>query len=1738
MRSDLRRLSHYTQRLDILCMNRFRPLAVSVAALLPLFSPLLAPPAASAQTWNGGNGTWGTAGNWSSNTVPNSSSAEVVFPSSGPGLVVVYLEGASYTVNKLTFIGDADGKEKIFDGTIILAGGGATVNVGPGGGDRETVRMDTGSSLQLNTAVTFNTSDATSVIFVHAGTITGAGSLVKTGAGSMIIDTASTYSGDTQLNGGTITIRNGAALSTGNVTFGAGSTGTLRGDGNITVTNPALMLDTGATGTFSAADGTSLTLQPANGITVGNNANLVFGRAGDTGTVVLGGRLTGYSPTGTLSVTAGTLRAEAGVRTLGMLTEGLASTTVAAGATLDFNDAGTPADENRIRIRNLQGAGRVHTGSDVSTKLSLSSANFSGAITGAGAVLVHGDVTLSGASTYSGGTRLNSGQLRVGRSNALGSGTLEINGGTLILNDGTYLANNVSVRGDFALAGNGEAGGISGNIDLGDATRTITLPGEVQDIIYASFSGVISGSGGLTIMGTPNALPAPSMLFLDGANGNTYTGLTTVGAFGRLNLAKQNGFAIPGGVLVESNGRLAINGPENQQIQGTLTLASGGYAQIRSSQTIDDLQGSGMMEILGSNHGMDLTIRAGSFTGTIVQSPPGNEPGARLIKDGPGTFTFTGYSNHAAGTIVRGGGTLAINSDMALGDVAGGLQLQDGRLQYLASFDTARTIELSGTGGIDTGIYSSTLSGRISGGGTLVKAGEGTLRLAVSNTYTGGTVLSEGRLEVGNFNALGTGLLTIQGGTLQLDGALRIANDVSVQGDFTLAGEGSRTSTITGNIHLGGASRTITMGSDLDAIHADLSGVISGSGGVAISNPTGGSIMTIGGDSGNTFSGLLTINSLANVHLAKTNGFAAPAGAVVHQFGRLSLFSDNQQIQGTVTIETGGTLLIDRLQTIDHLQGDGLIYFNANVTSALTVLEGAFSGDIREVGSTPAALIKDGPGRLTLTGHAYHTGGTFVRGFGTLAVDSARALGDPNSELSLENGTLELLASFNSTQGVVVTGFGGIDTGDHSSTFSGVISGAGLLAKRGNGTLRLSGVNTHSGGTSIEGGVLEIFSDANLGAEGSDMRFHGGTLRLLGPLFSTRSGGINGGGATIDTNGFDAILTSQFSGEGAGLRKVGAGKLTLAGESNFSGGTYVENGTLILNGSVANDVFLGQMPRRGPQRPLMASAEAARPVFGGTGRVGGDLYNFGGIVAPGNSPGTLTVDGSFTQSASGTLQIEIAGRNSSQFDRLLIGRQANLDGVVQFISLDGFKPRRGDQFVFLTAAGGINGTFSTVELDAPLIAGRVAYTATTASLSFARRPIAPIFNGGGKDDEIISPANQQAPLPRLTANQTSVAHVLDDAINDRRLDRVFGELDRYSLPGIPGALDLIAPEELSAIYEIGIGSARVQAFNLDRHLSDLRAGRTGFSGDRFRLPGIAENAGKTVLTPDGKTTTSGKDVFTPGPDNRWSVFLSGSGEFLDIEGDGNARGYDITTSGFTLGADYRVCEGFAIGVLAGYSGTGTELAGDGHILVNSGKLGVYATGFNENWYVNALAAGGYNSYDIKRRGLGGTTRGDTDGGEFTGFLSGGYDMHTGPFTFGPFVEAQYTYVGYAGFEERGSAAPLEIQSNDSSSLQTRAGVRLAYQHQAGSIGIRPELRVGWQHEYLDRTRPTDSRFSNGAGGVFRVEGPEIGRDSLIVNASVSFSFSDRFSTYVAYDGELGRQRYESHTVSGGVGIGF
>jgi len=127
---------------------------------------------------------------------------------------------------------------------------------------------------------------------------------------------------------------------------------------------------------------------------------------------------------------------------------------------------------------------------------------------------------------------------------------------------------------------------------------------------------------------------------------------------------------------------------------------------------------------------------------------------------------------------------------------------------------------------------------------------------------------------------------------------------------------------------------------------------------------------------------------------------------------------------------------------------------------------------------------------------------------------------------------------------------------------SAVLSGSGSLIKTGGGNLLLTGTNTYSGGTEIDGGVLTVTSDAALGYSTGTITFGGGTLQSSSTFSSSRNIIFNVGGGTFDTNSFNLVLNSTMTGTGL-MTKKGTGTLFLNGADNTcTGGTLISSGTI------------------------------------------------------------------------------------------------------------------------------------------------------------------------------------------------------------------------------------------------------------------------------------------------------------------------------------------------------------------------------------------------------------------------------------------------------------------------------------------------------------------------------------------------------------------------------------------------
>jgi len=583
------------------------------------------------------------------------------------------------------------------------------------------------------------------------------------------------------------------------------------------------------------------------------------------------------------------------------------------------------------------------------------------------------------------------------------------------------------------------------------------------------------------------------------------------------------------------------------------------------------------------------------------------------------------------------------------------------------------------------------------------------------------------------------------------------------------------------------------------------------------------------------------------------------------------------------------------------------------------------------------------------------------------------------------------------------------------------------------------------------------------------------------------------------TGGFDTTVSGAMTDDPVvvantlALVKSGSGTLTLLHANTYTGGTTIEAGV----------VSIGDLNALGA----------------------GNVVVNGGTLQTFNGPRPISVQGNYTQNSGGTLRLQIGGPDSgSDSDYLIVGGNASLNGTLSLARINNYNPAAGDRVDII--GGTHSGAFSTV-------------TSTFLGL------LQPVVHYDEANDVYLLFQVGSFNVGGLTPNQKSVARNLDVAANDPAAAPLVNFLILEPLANLPHDYDLIAPEELASIYEIGFSQAVVQNNNLQRRMDDIRAGSNGFCANGF-TPQVSgkdytkESDGKVSL-PDKNT----HDVYNPAPDNRWGVFVTGSGDFVNVGNDDlNAGGYDITTGNFTVGADYRLGDHFAIGIDAGYSRSTADLVDDGRVDVDGGKIGAYATVFGKGlfgskFYVDGGVGGGLNSYDTRRTGLQDVfVRGDTDGTEFNAMISYGSDWTFGCFNVGTWSTVQYTNVSIDEFTETGSLAPLEIQDQDENSFRATTGVHASYDIKAGHFLFRPEVRAAYQHEYCDSAYQVDSRLASGAGDVFRVRGPNIGRDAALVGTGMSMQWNNRLSTYVYYDGVLGRNNYDNNAVSGGFRIGF
>jgi outer membrane autotransporter protein len=607
---------------------------------------------------------------------------------------------------------------------------------------------------------------------------------------------------------------------------------------------------------------------------------------------------------------------------------------------------------------------------------------------------------------------------------------------------------------------------------------------------------------------------------------------------------------------------------------------------------------------------------------------------------------------------------------------------------------------------------------------------------------------------------------------------------------------------------------------------------------------------------------------------------------------------------------------------------------------------------------------------------------------------------------------------------------------------------------------------------------------------------------------------------------FDRSNSMTFNGTISGSGNViqnGSGTTIIGGTNTYSGGTIINNGTLLVNNAQALGI--------------------------------GDVTVNGGVL--GADPRPINVKGNYTQNAGGTLQLNLAGPNSGQYDFLNVGGNASLAGTLRLLNL-GYTPNAGDLLRLVKTGGAVSGRFS--QFGNPFTTGpgfntiNLNYGRNFVDLQFLNLTASPPPQVPNVLIVPSTPPNPVLPPPMpprviqtvnftsfgLTPKQKTAGSLLDSVqLNPRAsgLTQLFSFLYAEPVNDLPTDLQQISLDSLSSLFEISFSNANIQKLTLEGRLDDIHNGSNGFSSN-MKVNGATVNL-EDKSGVDGKSSKGVLEpILQPGPENRWGVWVTGFGDFVNVDGDSNAEGYNFTTGGVSLGIDYRITDQVAIGAIGEYSHTWTALQPSGHIDVDSGGGGLYATWFNHGIYLSGAIYGGHNTDDSSRSSLGGLATGGTEGAEWSTFISGGYDFRFGHISVGPIASLQYTYVNIDGFREKSSLAPLEIHSGSAESLRSDVGFRAFYQWQIGKILLEPSLKAAWEHEYKYSALPITAGFAEIPGPSATFFGPNEGHDSAIVSAGVSTHLTPAISTYVNYDGQLGREHYDSNAVTGGVRISF
>jgi autotransporter-associated beta strand protein len=1211
-------------------------------------------------------------------------------------------------------------------------------------------------------------------------------------------------------------------------------------------------------------------------------------------------------------------------------------------------------------------------------------------------------------------------------------------------------------------AGGGGGGAHGGVISTSGSTNSATISGGKGG---DGANGVAPGGGGGGGAGgfgiVVNASTYTNNGAISGGNGGSGgTGVTqNITNTGNGGNGGDGGF----GIAFTGSGNLANN--------GTITGGNGGSG---GSQTggfgIPGNAGAGGVGISGSS----LTI---TNSGTITGGNGANgNSGATAGGAGIAGSNLTIINGGTIKGGLSGDGVTRANPITFTGGT-NVLELQAGSLitGNVVAFSAADTLALGG--GTNSTFDVSQIGSQYQGFGVFEKRGPSTWVLTNTTATVTPWVINAGALAVSNDSNLGNsaGAISFGGGTLQF-----------------LAGF-----TTTRNVTLNAGGGTF----DTNGNDATLDGAIGGVGGLT-----------------KTGTGTLTLTNFTNAY----------QGATIINGGTLAL-SGFGTVSNSSSVTVGNGAIFDISASsfffvpIATLAGSGTVQLGGNglvITNGSTEFSGAING------SGGLEILS---GTQTLSGANGYTGPTQIDRGATLALKGAGSIA---STLYVGFNPLGSgVATFDISQTTAGASVGGLADGvgigrvslgsqtltiTNGSSFAGVIQDGGIGGGTGGSLVisapgfgqDLSGVNTYTGSTTITANAL-----LTLSGNGSIANSSGLILSGAGATFdiSSSSGnrtirdlsGVAGSTIQLGANSLTVGTANSTSFAGAidgsgGLVKQGIGALQLAGTNTYTGATTVNAGTLIVNGSIASS----------------AVTVNAGAMLAGTGTVGATTIMNGGTFAPGNSPGTMTVQGNLAFQSGAIYLVQVTSSLASSAN-VTAGGSATLAGTVNAAFASGSYVTRN--YTILSAAGGLGGTTFNALTTSNLptgFTGNLSYSATDVILNLTAtlgQPSGPSALG----------------TSRLSINQKNVANSLNNFFNSGgALPPNFVTIFGLTGGNLGNALTALSGEPATgaqqAAFQLG---NQFLGLMLDPFVDGRSGGggaggpALGFAPEQEALPEVALAYSKVLKAPAMPAATF---------DQRWTAWGGAYGGGNKTSGDPAVLGsHDLTatTAGFAGGLDYRLTPNSVVGFALAGGGTNWSLAqGLGGGRSDAFQAGVYgATRWGAAYLAGAFAFTNHWMSTDRLSFSADHLTASFNAQSYGGRVEGGYRFATWYGGVTPYAAIQAQSFHTPGYNEvDGSGLGFALAYNARTGTDTRSELgarfdRVLALYSNAVLALRG--RLAWAHDWV--SDPTlAALFQTLPGASFVVNGATPVKDSALVSAAAEYRIANGVTLLAKFDGEF------------------